>query len=185
MATWSHVNNKKRYISTSTRPMPGKLDKVEVYSKGPPSIESFDALITWSSLSRDKWKPYISISTRPCLPNLTESWVLMQVYYPSSDITCWLHDNIGSYEKWKMLWSHFHMTCRYQTWQKGDLWIRVTDPTTKPHTASIAWLLQFAWQINFAISLHPRIITNYNKLKNIKDFIIILLKFVFSDIISG
>ena len=33
--------------------MTAKLDKVEVYSEGPPSIESFDALIT---LSRDRWK---------------------------------------------------------------------------------------------------------------------------------
>ena len=33
--------------------------------------------------------------------------------------------------------------------------------------------------------LHPRIIKNYNKLKKIKNLIVILLKFVFFDIIKG
>ena len=41
--------------------------------------------------------------------------------------------------------------------------------------------------MNFVISLHPRIITNNNKLKRIKNVLksIILLEFVFSDIING
>ena len=29
--------------------MAAKLEKVEIYSKGPPSIKSFDDLITWSN----------------------------------------------------------------------------------------------------------------------------------------
>ena len=74
------------------------------------------------------------------------------------------------------------MACRYQTWQKGGLGLSVTCPTTKPHVLSITWLREFTWQMNFDISLDSRIITNYNKLKKIKNFIIILLKFVFSDI---
>ena len=39
--------------------------------------------------------------------------------------------------------------------------------------------------MNFIIFLHPRIITNNNKLKRIKNVSIILLKFVLSDIING
>ena len=63
--TWSHVTNKKRYISTSTRTMTSKLNKGEVYSKGPLSIESCDALITWSSYHVTDEKRYISTSERP------------------------------------------------------------------------------------------------------------------------
>ena len=77
------------------------------------------------------------------------------------------------------------MTCRYQTWQKGRLWLRVTYPTAKPHIPSIMWLREFTWKMNFVISLHPRIITNYNKLKKNRILIIILLKCAFSDIING
>ena len=40
--------------------MTGKIDKVEVYSKGPPSIESFNALITWLSYHVAEGKRYIS-----------------------------------------------------------------------------------------------------------------------------
>ena len=70
MVTWSHVTNKKRYISTSTRPMTTKLDKVEVYSKGPPSTESFDTLLTWSSYHMTDEKCYISTSARPMATKL-------------------------------------------------------------------------------------------------------------------
>ena len=65
MVTWSYLIYKKHYISTSTRPMTAKLNKVEVYSKGPPSIESFDALITWSSYHVTDEKHYIPTSARP------------------------------------------------------------------------------------------------------------------------
>ena len=66
MTTWSHEVTwlKKRYIFTSTRTMTVKLDKVEVYSKVPPSIESFDTLITWSSYHVTDEKRYISTSAR-------------------------------------------------------------------------------------------------------------------------
>ena len=40
--------------------MTGKIDKVEVYSKGPPSIESFNALITWPSYHVADGKRHIS-----------------------------------------------------------------------------------------------------------------------------
>ena len=70
MATWSHVTNKKRDISTSTRAMTCKVDKVEVYSKGPPSIESFDALIMWPSYHVADGKRYISTSAGPMAAKL-------------------------------------------------------------------------------------------------------------------
>ena len=65
MDTWSHVTYKKWYISTLMRAITAKLDKEEVYSKGPPSIESLDALITWSSDHVTDGEPYISTSARP------------------------------------------------------------------------------------------------------------------------
>ena len=64
VATWSHVTNKKRYISTSPKAMTAKLGKVEIYNKGPPSIKSFDALSTWSSDHVTDKKRYISTSAR-------------------------------------------------------------------------------------------------------------------------
>ena len=64
MATWSHVTNKKRYISTSPKAMTAKLGKVEIYNKGPPSIKSFDALSTWSSDHVTDKKSYIFTSAR-------------------------------------------------------------------------------------------------------------------------
>ena len=70
MVTWSHVTNKKRYISTSTRPMTAKLDKVEVYSKGSPPIESFDTLITWSNYHMTDEKRYILTFARPMATKL-------------------------------------------------------------------------------------------------------------------
>ena len=54
------MTNKKRYISTSARPVTAKIDKLEVYIKGPSSIESFDALITLPSYHVTDGKCYIS-----------------------------------------------------------------------------------------------------------------------------
>ena len=45
--------------------MTAKIDKVEIYSKGPPSNKSFDALSTWSSDHVTDEKRYISTSVRP------------------------------------------------------------------------------------------------------------------------
>ena len=70
VVTWSYINNKKQNISTSMRHMTAKLDKGEVYSKGPPSIESFNALITWSSYHVTHEKHYISTFARPMAPKL-------------------------------------------------------------------------------------------------------------------
>ena len=65
LATWSHVLSEKRHISTFARTMTAKLDQVEVYSKVPPSIESFDALSTWSSDEK-----HISTTARPMATKL-------------------------------------------------------------------------------------------------------------------
>ena len=73
MVSWIHVTNKKRYISTSTRPMTTKIDKVGVYSKGPTSVESFDALITWPSYHMTDGKRYISTSVEPMATKLVGS----------------------------------------------------------------------------------------------------------------
>ena len=50
--------------------MTAKIDKVDVYSKGPPSIESFDALITWPNYHMADGKRYISTSAGPMATKL-------------------------------------------------------------------------------------------------------------------
>ena len=62
MATWSHLINKKRYISTSLRPMTAKPAKVEIYRKKPSSIKSFEALGMWSSDHMTDKRLYFSTS---------------------------------------------------------------------------------------------------------------------------
>ena len=103
VATWSHVTNKKWYISTSPKAMTVKLGKVEIYNKGPPFIKFFDALTTW-------WRDHVTdknviflLPWELWLRNSTEWWVLIQTYYPQSHTTCWSHGLINSYKKWKML----------------------------------------------------------------------------------
>ena len=133
VATWSHVINKKRYISTSPKDMTAKLGKVEIYNKGPQSIRSFDALITWSSdLVTDK-KRYISTSSRTIakkLDGVVGSNVGLLSTKSHNLLITWSQK---SYNKWKTLQILFHVTCGYQTWQKGGLWVGVTCLTTKSH----------------------------------------------------
>ena len=50
--------------------MTAKIDKVDVYSKGPPSIESFDALIMWPCYHMTDGKCYISTSAGPVASKL-------------------------------------------------------------------------------------------------------------------
>ena len=96
VATWSHMTNKKRYISTSPKDMTAKLGMVEIYNKGPPSIRSFDRpsrLLTLWALDRViTWLTKNVIFLLPWelwLRDLTEWWVLMWDFYPKSHITCW------------------------------------------------------------------------------------------------
>ena len=68
MITWSYEVTwliKKRYISTSTRPITAKLYKVGVHGKGPPSIKSFWHFDDWSCYHVADEKRYISTSARP------------------------------------------------------------------------------------------------------------------------
>ena len=53
--------------------MTTKIDKVDVYSKGPTSVESFDALITWPSYHMTDGKRYISTSVEPMATKLVGS----------------------------------------------------------------------------------------------------------------
>ena len=52
------------------RPMTAKLDKVEIYSNGLPSVKSFDILSTCSSDHVPDEKDYISTSVRPMATKL-------------------------------------------------------------------------------------------------------------------
>ena len=101
LSTWSidHVTNKKRYISTSARPVTNKLDRMVGSNSGLLSTKSYNLLITWShkviwqiknvsnSFSRDMW-----------LSNLTEGWLMIRshisnnkVTYPSDYAVTWGH----------------------------------------------------------------------------------------------
>ena len=64
MATWNHVTNEKRYISTSPKAMTAKLGKVEIYNKRSPSMKYFESLSSWSSDHVADKKRYISTSAR-------------------------------------------------------------------------------------------------------------------------
>ena len=99
VATWSHVTNKKRHISTSPRPLIAYFGKVEIYSTWPLSIKSFDALGMWSSDHVTDKKRYISTSARVWLPNFTKWWVLMPIIYKVTQPV----NHIRSYNKWKTL----------------------------------------------------------------------------------
>ena len=136
--------------------MTAKLDRWRFIVKG---HHPLSLLTLWSRDQVITWQMENVIAQLPrdlCLPNLTKWWVLMRAYYPSSHITCWSRGHITSHDKWKMLWIHFLVTCRYQTWQKVDLLLGVICPTTKLHIPSITWLREFTWQMNFVISLLPR-----------------------------
>ena len=131
MVIWSQVTNKKRYISTSTRPITAKLYKVGVHSKGPLSIKSFWRFDDWSHYHVTDEKRYISTSARLWLPNLTKWWVLMQAYYLPSHTTCWSRGHIRSHEnekcfKFIFTWpvaikldKHVQPQCHIFLWSRG------------------------------------------------------------------
>ena len=59
-----------------------------LYSKGPPSMESFDALIIWSSDHVSDIKRYISTPARPTATKPDRVVGPMRAYYVESNITC-------------------------------------------------------------------------------------------------
>ena len=63
------------------------LGQMEVYSKGSPSIESFDALTILSSYHVTDEKRYSQLSQDRRIPNLIESWCFNASLLPSK-----LHD---------------------------------------------------------------------------------------------
>ena len=65
LVTWSHEATWLIKTIASTRAMTGKIGKVEVYSKRPPSIDFFYALITWQSYHVADGKHYIATSAGP------------------------------------------------------------------------------------------------------------------------
>ena len=130
-------------------------------------------MATWSPWTNKK--QYIPTSTR----HMTVKRDKVEVY-SKGPLVFWRFDHVIklSRDKWKTLYFNFRETM-------STKWLRVICLTTKPHILSITWLREFTWQMNSVISLHLRNITNYNKLQKIKNFNVILLKFVFSDIVNG
>ena len=121
--------------------MAAKLDKVEVYSKGPLSLVmlwSRYQVITWqmknviSLLRQDLWPP-----------NLTEWWVLMWTYYPSSHTQPVDH-----------VFTEGYMTNVLNSLSR-DLCLMIRSHTSnrKVTYPLITWLHEFARQkMNFVIS---------------------------------
>ena len=69
MITWhkSHLTNKGRFTSISTRLLVTKLDRLIAYYKGPPRTKPYDYLITWWNVVM--WQVKIVMS-----PNLEIVW---------------------------------------------------------------------------------------------------------------
>ena len=70
-----------------------------------PWLPNMTATIHWVFWRFDhviKLKCYISTSAEPMATKLTEWWVRMRAYYPSSHPTCWSRGHIWSHDKWKM-----------------------------------------------------------------------------------
>ena len=124
VASWSHVTNKKRYISASTSLWLRKLTRWMFIVKGHHPLSllmlwSRDQVITWqmenviSQLLRDLW-----------LPKLTEWWVLMRAYYLPSLITCWSRGHIRSHDKWKNVTNSLSRDLSLSKLAEGWLMIR-------------------------------------------------------------
>ena len=135
--------------------MSAKLDKVDVSSKVPPSIEHFNALITWSSDHVTDEKRYIWPSARTVTNKLDKvvGFIAGLLFTTSLNLfITWSH---------KVIWQlknviiHFHVTFDYKNRQKGGLWLGVTYPTTKSHIPSITWLLKITWQMKLVIYFLP------------------------------
>ena len=120
-------------------------NKVEFYSKGPPPIESFDDLITWPSYHVIDGKRYISTFARPMATKVG------RVVGSNAGLSFIKSNNLLITWSYKVTWQMKNVI-----WLKGDLWLGVICPTTKPQIPSITWLREFTWQINFVISLLPR-----------------------------
>ena len=137
LVTWSH---EVTWLMKN-----GTIDKVEVYRKGSPSIESFDDLITWPSYHVADGKRYIWTFARPMATKLDRV-----VGYNAGLLSIKSHNLLITWS-YKVTWQMKNVI-----WLKGDLWLGVICPTTKPQIPSITWLREFTWQINFVISLLPR-----------------------------
>ena len=145
------------------RPITAKLDKVKVYSKGPPSIESSDALITWSSYHETDGKRYISTSVRPMATKLDRvvrsNAGLLSIKSHNLLIT-W---SCKVTRQMKNVINSFSRDLSLSNLTEGWLMIRShICPTTKAYIPSITTLREFTWQVNFVISLLPRILLLLN-----------------------
>ena len=79
-----HVTNKKRYISTFTRPMDPKLSRVVTQDEGTSPTKSRDTSTTWS---RDKSKALSLISQGLWTQNLANWGLRMRGSQPQSHMT--------------------------------------------------------------------------------------------------
>ena len=109
-----HVINKKRYISTFTRPMDLKISRVVLQDEGTSSTKSRD---TQNTCSRGKSKCYISTFTGPMDPKLSRMVTQDEENPPIKS-----HGNsiVGSRDKSKIFCLPFHKAQGPQTQQDGD-----------------------------------------------------------------
>ena len=125
----------------------------EIYNKRPPSIRSFDALSTWSSDHVTDKKRYISTSVRTMAKRLDGVVGSDARFLSKKSHNLLIKWSQKSYNKWKTFLIHFYVTCGFQTWQKGSLWVGVTGLTTKSHIPLTMRLSEVTWQMNFIIYL--------------------------------
>ena len=152
VATWSHTTNKSNMSPLPRRMWLLNLEWQRFIIKdhrpsGLLTLWALDRVITW--LTKNvifllPWELWLRV--------LTEWWVLMWDFYPKSHITCWSSGH-KSYNKWKTFLIHFYVTCGFQSWQKGSLWVGVTGLTTKSHIPLTMRLSEVTWQMNFIIYL--------------------------------
>ena len=80
-----HVTDKKRYISTSARPMATKLGRVVGSNAGFLSIKSHNLLMTWSHKVTWQMKNILNSLLRDLsLLNLTEGWLMIRSQSPTT-----------------------------------------------------------------------------------------------------
>ena len=88
-----HVTNKKRYISTLTRPMDPKTSRVVTQDEGTSSTNSHDTSTTWSRVKSKTF--YLHIHKAPGPQNVVECWIRMRgTHLKSHCVIMWKIKNV-------------------------------------------------------------------------------------------
>ena len=138
---WSHEVTWLIKNDISPLPRGPWLDKVEVCSKGPPSIESFDALIMWPNYHVTDEKRYISTSARPMATKIDRvvgsnaGLFIHQVTQPVDHVVTegymtnekWNLSLSNLTERWLMIRSHMSNHKATCSFDHVFTWVHVTN----------------------------------------------------------